>query len=390
GSLDAERADALADGAVEIGAARLDARVSAEPIPAGLDFGADFRALRFDPQAGAFAIDGLATRLAGITAEWRLDARDVIDAPQVEGELAIADAAIGPALETFGLALPEGLEPAALGSVGARAELRLALSVADAADASAAAPALGPWRIDELRLDSLAVDILGAALRGEAALGDDGVLRARLDVAEHAPSDALRALAAAHVPAGIELAAIDRIGLSGRVELGLADGRFAVRDLRASLLGAELAAALDAVPADDGPGRRLRGTFSTTQVDPERLARLLGEHMPAAISPAELGTLAVAARYEYDPAARRIALDDVALEALGLASPGRAVIAGLGERVAASGDAAVAPFSPRALMRRFGQEPPATSDPTALQRAALTARFDADGEGGRFRDIELT
>src|SRR5690606_40804542 len=59
GSLDAERADALADAAVEIGAARLDARASADPIPAGLDFSADFRAPRFDPAAGPFAIGRL-------------------------------------------------------------------------------------------------------------------------------------------------------------------------------------------------------------------------------------------------------------------------------------------------------------------------------------------
>src|SRR5690606_4005761 len=359
-------------------------------VPSGLDFGADSRALRFDPRAGAFGIEGLSTRIAGITAEWRPDVRNVIDAPQIEGDLQIADAAVGAALESLGVALPDGLDPTALGGIDASAEFRVALSLANAADrGDSAAPAVGPYRLDELRLDAVTVDILGATLRGAAELGEGGILRADLDVPEHPPSDALRALAAAHVPEGIDLAAVDRVGLSGRIELGLADGRAALHDARLALLGTELAATLDASPPS-GSGRVLRGTFSAPRLDPERVARLLGERMPAAISPEELGTLALAARFEYDTAARRIALDDVALEAFGLAATGRAVVTGLGERAAASGEARVAPFSPRALLERFGQPVPETSDPAALQRAAVTARFEADADGGRFRDIDLT
>ena len=390
GTLDAEAADALADGSVSISSARVDARLApVDALPAGLDFGASFGELRFDPRAGAFAVDGLTTRLAGITAEWRIDARDVIDAPQLEGELRITDAAIGPALETFGIALPEGVDPNALGRIDASATFRAALSIADAAPADgAAAPVLGPWRIDTLGLDALEVDFGGTRLAGDAALGDDGVLRARFDVPEHAPGDGLRTLAAAFAPSEIDIAAIDRLAVSGRVELGLADGSVAVPELRAALLGAELTATVEA-PAANASGRVLRGTLRTTRIEPGRVAALLGKLMPDAISPDELGALAVDARFEYDTAARRLALDDAALEAFGLSATGRVVLTSVGDTTTATGEARVAPFSPRALMMRFGQPVPETSDPSTLQRAALSARFEAGADGARFRNIEL-
>ncbi|HEX6995914.1 MAG TPA: AsmA family protein [Gammaproteobacteria bacterium] len=394
GTLDAESVDALGDGSVSIAAARVDARVApTDALPAGLDLGANVGDLRFDPRAGTFAVDGLTTRLGDITAEWRVDARDVIDAPQLEGELRIANAAVGPALETLGAALPDGVDPNVLGRIDASASFRVALSLADAAPADAAtgtSPALGPWRIDELRLDEVAVDLAGTPLRGDAVLGDDGVLRVRVDVPEHVPGEGLRTLAAAYAPAGIDFAAIDRLAVTGRAELGLADGRLAVPELRATLLDAEIAASIEAPPAAaDASGRLLRGTLRTTPVDPARIAALLGERMPAAISPAELGALAVDARFEYDTAAGRLALDDAALEAFGLAATGRVVLTGVGDRVTASGEAHVAPFSPRELMTRFGQPVPETSDPSTLQRAALSARFEAGADGARFRDIEL-
>lgn len=391
GLLEAERFDALADGRVEIGAARVDGRLApTDAAPGGLDFGAALRTLGFDPRGGDFTIDGLSTRIAGITADWRLDARDVIDAPRLEGDVRIADAAVGAALDAFGVALPAGLTPDTLGNVAASADFRIALSLADAApDPADASPVVGPYRVDALGLDMVTIDLLGASLRGEAALGDDGMLRALIDMPAHAPSDALKSLAVAHVPDGIDLAAIDRIGFSGRIELGLADGRIAVDELRAELLGGELVATLDAPAAADGSARVLRGSLRTTPLDPVRLASLLGELMPAAIEPAELGALTVATRFEYDTAAQRIALDDTTLEAFGLAATGRVVVTGLGEQIAAAGEARVAPFSPRALMQRFGQPVPETSDPAALQRAAVTARFEAGADGARFRDIEL-
>src|SRR5690606_19804692 len=103
GTLETERFDALPDGSVDIGAARFDARLApAEALPAGLDLGAGWGTLRFDPRAGAFAVDALVTRIAGITAEWQLTARDVIDAPRIEGEVRVVDAAVAATLETLG------------------------------------------------------------------------------------------------------------------------------------------------------------------------------------------------------------------------------------------------------------------------------------------------
>lgn len=388
GRLDAESLRAWQDGRVEIGVARVEGRVAGAPaVPSGLSFGAQWSAARFDPRAGEFAADDLVTRIGEAAARWQLDARNVIDAPNGSGSVEIADAPIADALTTFGGEPPAGLDPAGLGTLDASARFRFALSLDDGAGGNA--PRIGPYRLDTLEVDGLDIAMLGAAASGGAEL-EGGVVRATLDVPAFAPTDSLRAVAAAYVPDVIDMSAIDRVALSGRAELEPASGRFSLRDVRADLLGAELSAALDASPRGAAAGAALTGSLATSPIDPQRLAALLGDSWPAALAPDRIGTLAVDARFAYDGEAARLALDDVTLRAFGFAASGRTTIANLdGGAARASGELRIAEFSPRDVLRRFGQPVPQTSDPDALGRASLAARFDADANAVRVEQADL-
>jgi AsmA protein len=386
GRLSAELFRAWQDGRVDAGAARLDARVTDAPaVPAGLGFGAEWAAMSFDPGAGGLAFDGLSTRVADVTASWQLAVRNLIDAPDAQGTLHIVNAPIGTALATFGVAMPAGVEPRALGTLDAAAQFRITLSLHDGDGAGG--PVLGPYRLDALRVADLEASLLGAALAGTAELGDDGVVRSAFDVPSFAPNETLRSIVAAHAPAGLDPSAIDRLAFSGRAEIDSDNGRVALRAVRAALLGAELFGTLDAAAASGGAGPTLRGTLRTSQLDSARLAQLLGSLTPASLDPAQLGSISIDTRFDYTPG--RLQLDALTLAAFGMQATGRASVTGFDQSPTASGELRIAQLSPRELLQRFSQPVPETFDPTALTRASLTARFDANAESVRLRDMDL-
>ena len=398
GRLVAARIRAGTNGAVSADAARVTARLPAgedSRDPSGatgaLDVGAEWSAARFDPGAGSLDVDGLRTEVAGLAADWRLSGRNLIDAPELEGAIALSGASFADALATLGIAPPAGIEPDAMGAIEATAAFSAALSLPGSASSSGAAEAgvaLGPYRLTFLRLSDVEVEALGLTAAAAAELGADGVLRASLDVPAFTPGDTLRAIATANAPEALDFSAVDRLAWSGRIEADLESARIAVRDMRAALLGAELAGELEVLP--QSAGKVYRGTLQAPRFEPQRLARFLGPLLPAAIAPEELGALALDTRFEYDAAADRLALEPLSLEVFGLAASGQATVADVASSPTASGRVRVAAFSPRDLMRRFGQPVPDTSDPSALQRATIDARFDVDAERGRFDDIDMT
>ncbi|HEX7080687.1 MAG TPA: AsmA family protein [Gammaproteobacteria bacterium] len=394
GDLDAARVRAASDGRIETDAVRVAGRVGAVPaVPNGLDFGAQWTSAVLDPAAGSLAFDGLVTNVAGVAASWDLAARNLVDAPETEGRITITDAPLADALQTFGVALPAGAEPGALGTLDASAAFHAAFSLAPAEPsdeaAGAAAPAgivLGPYRLETLRLSGLEIAALGIQAHADAELAGSA-LRATVDVPAFTPDEGLLAIAAANTPDTLHVEAVDRAAFAGRVEADLASGAWSLGDVRAALLGAEITGTLAVSPRAEGP--LYRGTVKTSRFAAEPLARLLGDALPEAIAPAELGTLALDAAFEYDAAADRAALERLSLEAFGLAATGRATVAGVTGSPSVTGQATVATFSPRELMRRFGQAVPATSDPSALGRASIVARFAADAEQARFTAIDM-
>ncbi|MGB7216755.1 MAG: AsmA family protein, partial [Gammaproteobacteria bacterium] len=354
--------------------------------PRGLEFGAEWSALRFDPTGGELAIDDLVTRVAGVAASWQLEARNVIDAPSVAGRVAIAHAPIGEALASFGVALPQNLDPRSLGTLDASAQFRIGLAVDGTPGAEG--PAIGPYRLEALGVDGLELAALGLRASGRAELADDGHVRADLTVPAFTPSDALLALVRGYVPDGVDLSAIDRLAISGRADVDVESGRTSLHEARVAALGAEIVTSLELVSNENGP--RIGGTLRVSNLESARVAQLLGSLWPADLDPALTGTLAANTRFDYDGAAERLALEDLTLGALGLSASGRVTIASLGgDAPTAAGELRIAAFSPRDVLRRLNQPVPETSDEKALARASLAARFDASAKAMRFTNVDL-
>lgn len=380
GRLDADRVRAAGDGRVEVDGARATAR-----LPATSEIAARWSAAAFDPASGSLSTQDLVTSVAGIDARWRLDGRNVIDAPQVDGAVVVAGAPIAAALDALGIALPAGVDTATLGTLDADVRFAVGLepSAGDADDV-----VLGPYRLASLDVDVVDARLLGLAFEADAALGDGRAVAGRIDVPAFAPGEPLLALLRAHAPPTLGVDALDRVALAGRFETDLGTGRVALSDLDAELLGARLSGSLDVLP--EASGTVWRGMLATTPVDPQALAALAGGALPAAFAPDKLGAVAIDTRFDYDSGSDRATLEDLKLEAFGLAATGRATIAHVSASPAVSGDARIATFSPRDLLRRFDQPVPDTSDDTALRRASLATRFDVDGAGGRFTNLDLT
>lgn len=388
GQLDAASFHATQDGRVEIGPARVAGRLAEVPAaPQGLSFGAELTSARFDPTVGDFAAQDLVTQVAGVAAHWQLDVRNVIHAPEIAGTVAVENAAIAELLNAFNVSMPASIDAAAIGTLDAAAQFRAALSLHDGLGGDA--PAVGPYRLDALAVEDVELALLGVSVRGNAALGDNGVIGATLEVPPFVPSDALRSIAAAEVPQELDLSAIDRLSLSARAELDPASGRLALRDVELAALDAQLRASLDVVPGADGAGAMLEGTISTSPIEAEQLASLLAAAWPKNLEPAQLEAVSLESRFAYDGTAQRVNLDEVSLRGFGLSATGRVSITGLDAAPNASGELRIAELSPREVLQRFAQPEPATSDPKALTRASLSARFDASSRAVRVAAADL-
>jgi uncharacterized protein involved in outer membrane biogenesis len=378
GGLDATSVRAAGDGRIEVGGARLTSR-----LPGGTDAAARWSRLVFDPGSGSLTTDALVTSVAGVDAAWQLTGRNLIDTPRIDGSINIVSGSIAGALDALGLEPPQGLDRQSLGTLDAD----VAFDVTLAPGGGTADVEIGPYRLAALKLDIANARALGIGLSAEAELVDGALLEGRVDVPAFTPNEALIALARANAPATLDVAALDRVALSGAFETDLTTMRTALRDARIETLGASVTGTLDVLP--ETGGAVYRGTVATSRIDPDRLARFLGDALPAAITPDKLGALALDTRFDYDTRTDRATLDAMSLEAFGLAATGRATIDGVSGTPAATGEARVATFSPRDLMRRFGQAVPDTSDDSVLRRAGITTRFAVDTTRGRFTNLEL-
>jgi AsmA protein len=340
-----------------------------EAAPERLDLALRLASASFDDTSQTLEVEGLTTETAGITATWQLTGTALLDNAAVEGTVAVAESSLGALLDVLGLQPPQGVDRDALGN------------------ASLAAAFSFQTEPRRLRVSQIDARLLGARAQGELALDDTDNLRGRIDVPQFAATDNVRSLLRAHVPAEIDLSAIDRLALSARFDTNLVTGSAAIRDLEAELLGASLTGEVDIVPGRNG--NIYRGSVATSRFAPDALVKAAGSLLSDKIDVRELGTVALNARFAYDTAQDSVTLAQFEAELFGLRGTGQLAGRGLSAAPAWSGQAKVAQFSPRDLMRRFGQPPPETSDPAALTRAAIDTRFEIDAAQGRFRNLVL-
>jgi AsmA protein len=263
---------------------------------------------------------------------------------------------------------PAGVDPASLGS--------------------AALAATFDTRPNDLKLSVRDIDAraLGARINGEADI-DATALTARLAIPRFTPSDAFNALIASALPESANAPELGELAFSAAVETSLETGRTSISNLCAELLGGSAAGELTITPAGNGR-TSLSGALKTSRFPASAVADLIAGYLPENVDAADVGVLAIDARFDYD-GADRATVSPFAVEAFGLSANGNATVTAASTRPRVVGDVRLAEFAPRAVLERFGQPVPATSDPAALSRATVATRFTIEAENGSFENLTV-
>jgi AsmA protein len=325
--------------------------------------------IAFDQAAQTLAVDGLATQTEGVAATWQLAGAALLDNPRIEGSVSAPAADLAALLAALAVELPPGVDANELGT-----------AALDARFAFQADPQV-------VTLSSFDVRALGATVRGNGTLSGGNELAGSIEIPEFAPDEALQSWLRAAVPATVDVSAIDRLALRTRFDTTLDTRRVSLRDLEATLLGATITGNVETVPG--ARGNVLRGSIATSRFAADGFAKAFAASLPPNLAASELGTIELDARFELDQGADTLTVAPFAGELFGLEASGEVSGRNVSTNAEWSGTAKVAQFSPQALLQRFGLPPQPTSDPQALTRAAIDARFAVTGERAELSNVVL-
>jgi AsmA protein len=214
---------------------------------------------------------------------------------------------------------------------------------------------------------------LGMTVRGDATLTGGTELAGIVEIPEFTPSPAMQTWLRAFVPPTVDVTALDRLALRTRFQTNLDTGSAALGGFQARVLGGDLTAGIEAIP---GPrGNVIRGSATTSNFPSDALVKAFAAMLPPNLTASEVGIVAVGARFELDPAADTLNVEQFGLEMFGLRAVGTVTGRGISQAATWTGHAQVTQFSPQALLQRFGLPPQPTSDPEAFTRATVDTRF---------------
>jgi uncharacterized protein involved in outer membrane biogenesis len=334
-----------------------------------LSLAASVGSFELDTASERLSVNGLSARAGGVELAGSFSGEAVLSAPRVSGTLELQAGAVAELFALLALEPPAGLDVDALGGLSG------SVSFAAASEPLSVA------------IDRFAVAALGVSVTGRARLEPDGALSASFAVPAFRPEASLVELARAYLPADSEPAAVNQISASAALTLSANDSTLNVSELALQLDSARVSGNLQLSEA--GAGGRYRGALQVTGMNNRLLTAFGGGLLPADLLEAELGEFRAAGSFDYTGDSGVIVLDPLSLTAWGLSGNGNARIDPSGTALALSGRAALAEFSPRDLLDRFGLPQPESSDPTVLRSAELAATFATTGDDGRFRDIAV-
>jgi AsmA protein len=353
---------------IELTGANALASIVTATWPEGEQFELAWESLQYDGAAQTLAVTGLETKNSAAAATWQIAGETLTDAPHLTGSVRLAADSVGNVLRLAAVELPEGVDSASLGG----------MELAATFDA----------RPNDLRLGVRDIDAraFGASISGEAEI-DASTLNARVAIPRFAPSDALTALISSVLPENIDARELGDVAFSGTVETNLESGRTTIRNMSAELLGGSATGGLMIAPASNGR-KSVSGTLKTSRFPSNALAGLIAGYLPEKIA-SEVGVVAIDTRFDYDAAGDRVVVSPFAVEAFGLNAVGNATVTAASTQPRVVGDVRLAEFAPRAVLQRFDQPVPETSDPTALSSATIATRFAVDAENGSFEDLNV-
>jgi uncharacterized protein involved in outer membrane biogenesis len=347
----------------------LDVTVNTGNGAAPRTLGATAERLAFDRTAQTLNVEGLKTSAAGIEASWQLEGTSLIDNPTVRGNVTFAPAALATVLEQLEMQPPRGVAASELGDVSGSAAFAFVSE---------------PLKIELTAVDT---EFLGMHVKGEGTLDAANELVGRVDIAEFAPSPAVRSFLRTAVPPTVDVDAIDKLALATRFDTNLDTGRASLRDLELGVFGATINGTLEAVPGDRG--NRFRGSVRTSRFAADAFAKAFAALLPPNLAANELGSIEIDARFDYDTGTDTVSVAPFAAELFGLKASGEITGRNVSQAAAWTGTAKIAQFSPQELLRRFGLPPQPTSDDRAFTRATVDTRYTVTKDRAELTDVAL-
>jgi AsmA protein len=325
--------------------------------------------LAFDREVQTLRVENLTTDTGGLQAAWNVNGSALLTSPALTGSVSVPETKLAEVLDAFGLSAPDGVTASDLGKASFAADFA--------------------FRADpqQVRLTQVKADLLGMRATGEGTLDGSDELEGRVDIPEFTTGKALQALLRTAVPPTVDVSALDKLALTTSFDANLTTGRAALRGLKAIALGATVQGELEAIPGRSG--NTFRGSVETSRFAPDAFAKAFARLLSTSLAPSELGTMQLKTRFAFDSGADTVTADPFEAELFGIKASGQIQGRRVTRAASWTGQVKVAQFSPQALMQRFGLPPQPTSDPKALTRATVDAKFEVDANSGRLRDIVL-
>jgi uncharacterized protein involved in outer membrane biogenesis len=333
------------------------------------DIDVTIAAIELDTETEQLTVDGFSARIGALDANLDVRGDTVLSDPQLSGTIEIVADTIGGLFDTLGRETPADLRAANLGGLALSAQFDMSLAA------------------QSLAIPRFAVSALGLEATGNAALDADRALVATVQVPAFQPSDSLVALIESRLPDGVDVGAIGSADLTADLEFRTASGAMSVPAYTLRLDSTTLAGrlAFDKV----GASTRITGELSANGLDNRLLGALFGPWLPDELVATDLGQFKLDTDFSYSSLSGIAEFAPLQLMAYGLSGEGQLTVVTANDTLTLSGRAALAEFSPRALLQRFDLPVPQTADPTVFRSAELAASFETNGARGEFRDIAV-
>jgi uncharacterized protein involved in outer membrane biogenesis len=346
---------AATTGEIALSNGNLTAALIEPPLgPAETEVQLNWSTAVFDRDSETLTIDGLAAAAAGLTAQLELAGKAMLTAPELAGTIRVLDQPLVAFVDAAALELAEGARES-LGSVSADARFSVLVDT------------------QEIAVRDATLNALGVTATGTADIAADRSISARLDTAPFDPAR-LVVLLPETTREQVDVAAIGQVAVSTNIELAAATETLTLSDLVIDAFETQLTGTVTRRDA----GQRLNGNITVAALNANRLAAVLGDAFPDAVSPAALGTIALSTTFDYAPEARTLSLDDLEARAADVDLAGAIRVTDVGGSPAWVGDIEVPTFDPEALLSRLERPLSARRDATTLGRARGSAHIEGD------------
>lgn len=303
----------------------------------------------------------LRTTVGGITTNWQLSEINLIDTPRLAGKASMADASVEDALNILGVNLESNRD---IGNFDLSSSFTIEMGT-------------GNFSLNEVQGTAL-----GIGFEGELAT-TAGETTGKVQTIAFDPAALISLL-----PSGplekINISEINNLALNTGFFIGV-NQVFSLRNFNATIPGAKITGALDRLEN----GERLRGRLETNEISPDLFLTIFPDLLPEYFNPDKLRTVSLNTSFDYRAKDDSLQLDRLNANVMGLRTAGDLMLQNLSNEPEIRGHLEVEQFSPKALFERLYKDFPATSDPSALSTATISATLTVNSEQGNLESIRM-